>query len=464
MWSFARQGFCPKSTLVLMSENALIEIDFFNAKEIADVVWAFAWLGHHPHDLFDGIGHRLLSTFLLDSMPPSSLSDLLWGFAMALSAQGLLEQLCQKVVQTVNKSCCADLCRICWACATLGIGPLAGGYGSVAFDEIDIDGDGKLSEAEIADAAMRQGADLHIVCGICQRISPVILHNLTTLTPVDISYMLWALAVWNVAEAELVRSLWQTASHMISVPVGTSYGELFRDGQATKLISRLFQAMLVNFDSPGISLQLRRQAEAVAPQWMSCLDEAIDKNLQLRTRICSEMRALGLEHREVCPSHDGLWLIDIAMPKLGVAILLDGPHHFVRGSHQRLGTTAYRDRCQSSWQLHRRSSLFGYRCIQARGWSPIVISIFEWNACKRTAAYHRLLQAKLRDVPPHLKAPSIAPGLLTFRLVLTQVGHHIEVATEYEPAAPAHHSIFLQGRSARPVSSAKCGTHVHTAL
>ena len=352
LWSFARQGFCPKSTLLILSESALIELDFFSAKEIADLVWAFAWLGHHPHDLFDGIGHRLRTSFLLDFMPSSSLADLLWGFAMALSAQGLLEPLCQKVVQTVGQSCCADLCRICWACAALGIGPAAGGYGSVAFDEIDIDGDGKLSEAEIADAAMRQGADLHLVHGICQRISPVILHNLARLTPVDISYMLWALAVWNVAEAELTRTLWQAASHTISVPVGTSYGELFRDGQPTKLISRLFQAMLVNFDSPGISLQLRRQAEAVAPQWMSCLDEAIDRNLQLRTRICSEMRALGLDCHEVCPSHDGLWLIDIAMPKLGVAILLDGPHHFVRGSHQRLGTTSYRDRClhTSSWQ------------------------------------------------------------------------------------------------------------------
>ena len=96
----------------------------------------------------------------------------------------------------------------------------------------------------------------------------------------------------------------------------------------------------------------------------------------------------------------------------------------------------------SSAQVHPSAGLdanfnFDIRveCLQTDGSLP---SIAAGQTPRRTAC--RFLQA--------LPRKRLSDAALSFGAG-KQVGHHIEVAAEYEPPAQVHHSIFLKGRSAR---------------
>lgn len=74
---------------------------------------------------------------------------------------------------------------------------------------------------------------------------------------------------------------------------------------------------------------------------------------------------LGVEHEMEALTADGLFSIDIAMRTERVALEVDGPSHFLRGTLAPTGPTLARD-----------------RLLAARGWRVISLPYFEWDACR----------------------------------------------------------------------------------
>jgi len=90
---------------------------------------------------------------------------------------------------------------------------------------------------------------------------------------------------------------------------------------------------------------------------------------------------MGVDHTLEHLTEDGLFSIDVALPKEHIAIEIDGPHHFSRNTLRPMG------------DMFSRSTLLEYR-----GWTVASVPFFSWSGVEEGArrAYLENLLSRAR--------------------------------------------------------------------
>jgi len=296
-WAYARKGCAAPRLFETIASEASTTLQKFSTQGLSTLAWSFATARHPAPGLFDAVAHAACMRPLRRT-DPQALVNLAWAFATAQHpAQQLFRAIASEASSDNRMHAFAEqgLSSLAWAFAT------AGHADHVLFDAI--------------------------ACAIQPRLDTI--SELQTL-----SMTAWSFAV-------------------LDIPAGpASLGGCHFTRRCVELVDTapVAQEALVQLHQFNLWCIERGCVEAVLPTALAirCRDAMVSQSAEpssLQQQVSDTLRSLGCLPHDEATSCSG-YPIDMLVHWRGadVAIEVDGPSHFVRGSQQPTSAAALKRR------------------------------------------------------------------------------------------------------------------------
>ncbi|KAL0049875.1 hypothetical protein WJX82_011534 [Trebouxia sp. C0006] len=396
IWACATMGFADDAVFIEAAAEAAIQMGkHLLEQNLANVAWAFAKLGHFDKALFEALSSQAIA--VAHQMTDLDLAHVTWAMCHAFSAQAASEGIDVKdQVQTItygdsfiaqnNRGALLIALRnqlssflmkrsnqISHVALATCISSFAGiGYYS----------------PELHDRAADQ-ITRNIACVNIQSVANIMFASLAeraldTLEEFDmrgLANTAWGLAVWGHLSGpffQKVRSLSPTMMHVFQPQ---ELQQLYQ----VELILRL-EAPDLGLDTSHIdryealfaALQARGQLTGAAQaRWRHTMGPAGIKSSAFQRDVAAALGSLPLNHDDVAAALGSLplnydveleymqaeYTIDMALPRIKLAVEADGPLHFMRNIPKAIGRT-----------------LVKRRSLQKMGWTVLSVPYFHWQA------------------------------------------------------------------------------------
>mmetsp|Transcript_10748 Transcript_10748/g.16452 ORF Transcript_10748/g.16452 Transcript_10748/m.16452 type:complete len:596 (-) Transcript_10748:67-1854(-) len=281
LWSYATLGHYPSPKLFDAAAGAIIEkLDEFNSQDISNTLWSYATVGHSSPELFEAAAEEAIKK--INSFKPQAMCNMLWSYAtVSHNSPKLFDTVAEEAIMKVHAFKSQEISNMLWSYATVG----------------------HPSTPKVFDMAVQQANEKH-------------LHDFT--------------------EQGLCNTLWSLAAKNYdlesAIPLLDRVLDLHHSDQVCLSIDQQRQLHQVVL---WVSKEHERKSpinDDFAEMCLSSFTENPTNPSELQKDVALLFRSLGLEVRDeaVC-QYTGYSIDAIVTTKYGneIAVEVDGPTHFV---------------------------------------------------------------------------------------------------------------------------------------
>eukprot|EP00547_Thalassionema_nitzschioides_P015383 CAMPEP_0194236776 /NCGR_PEP_ID=MMETSP0158-20130606/3958_1 /TAXON_ID=33649 /ORGANISM="Thalassionema nitzschioides, Strain L26-B" /LENGTH=450 /DNA_ID=CAMNT_0038970623 /DNA_START=593 /DNA_END=1945 /DNA_ORIENTATION=- len=356
VWAFAKIRFQAPELFDHLANEAIARVDSFNSRDISNMLWSYATLGHYPSPkLFDAAAGAIIEK--LDEFNSQDISNTLWSYAtVGHPSPKLFDAAAGEAINKIDKFNSQDISTTLWSYATAGVESpeLFDAASGKVINDIDTFNAQAISNTLWSYATF----DHHQSSpNLFDAISDEAIKKMDTFNAQAISNTLWSYAaVGHPSSTELFDIALQQANknlHAFTTQglCNTLWSLAMVDHNIESAIPFLNRVLNLHQSSQlSLTIVCKIQLHAVI-QWITiehqkkspipddlankCLSAFIgnpSNPSQLEKEVVSVFRSLGFEVRDegIC-KQTGYSIDAIVTTKSGneIAVEVDGPTHFV---------------------------------------------------------------------------------------------------------------------------------------
>lgn len=330
-------------------------IERFSPRDLSQLAWAYARLGHDEPKLFARIAE--IAPRKLDAEPssPQALANTAWAFARARAdAPALLDALGSHALRRVGEFKPFELSMLLWALAKARAPhpPLFAAAAAQLGPRL-----GSLPPRSLSNLAWAYArADVRAE-PLFRAIAAHVPARLDTFTPQALVNLGWAFCVCGLFPAELMRQL---AARVCAAPVGPETPVAYLQQTA-----QLHNALVL--DAPSLGLQLAPELVAACSAAIRA-QHAARSSSNLHLSVSDALRRLGEPHdNEFCVPELG-YFVDIALRRHQLLLEVNDAMFHGRAADGADGRGPPLGR-----------QLMKYRHLRAAGWRVLLVSGADWE-------------------------------------------------------------------------------------